>query len=210
MSRVTLVALAAGFLGCAPAGSEPKCAGSSVKNGPPCQCAPQADAGSAESATGWAKSSDSASRADQTRKPNSCFASDGCPFPPYPVPRCPAGAGAQDDWWDLGREGTRVVASGRLETMFGETTQAGCSVVRPCCNTERARLVVRTTRGRIGLASTDNPYAFVCVGDQSADCCPFPPDASVLVSGVIASRFAWVNYEITNPELCILTETRTD
>lgn len=95
-----------------------------------------------------------------------------------------------------------MIAEGRLEALFGSTTQAGCSVARPCCNTERAQLVVRTTHGRIMLTSASNFFAFQCVGDQSADCCPFAPGQEVRVRGVIAAPYNGINYQMTDPELC--------
>ena len=153
---------------------------------------------------GWASSANSSSTRDQTRNPKSCFAAAGCPYAPHSLPRCPPEAAPDPNWWDLGRVGSVVIAPGNLETLFGSTTQAGCSVVHPCCNTERAQLVVRTTYGRITLTSPSNPFAFQCVGDQSADCCPFAPGQTVLVKGLMSAPYAFNNYTMADPELCVV------
>ncbi|MFO0570320.1 MAG: hypothetical protein U0263_32055 [Polyangiaceae bacterium] len=61
---------------------------------------------------------------------------------------------------------------------------------------------MRTDRGRIRLVSDTNPFAFQCVGDGSADCCPFPPTAHVLVKGVMAAPYDSFNFTMTDPRLC--------
>jgi hypothetical protein len=193
--------------GCAPAGPQStKCPDGQVQRCPECECRGAARGTPKSQTPGWATASDSASNADQMRKANSCFATAGCPYAPHPLPSCAADVVPESDWWDLARNKKQVVAAGRLEVIFGETTQAGCTVVRPCCNTERARLVVRTPRGRISLTSPTKPHAFVCLGDQSADCCPFAPEVNVVVRGVISAPFGLHNYEMTEPELCVPPE----
>jgi hypothetical protein len=152
---------------------------------------------------GWASGSDSRSTRDQRVTSRACFATAGCPYAPHPLPRCPADAKADPNWWDREQGSSVVIAPGRLDTLPGSTTQARCGVTRECCNTERAQLVVRTRLGRIKLVSSSNPFAFQCVGDQSADCCPFAPGETVLVKGLTAATFDYVNYTMTDPELCV-------
>lgn len=133
----------------------------------------------------------------------SCFADDGCPYVPRQLPECAEGTLVDIGWWDDAQLGDRMTVRGILEPIYEYEPSSSCDDHSPCCKVEHQQLVVRTSRGRIGLRSTTNAFAFRCFGDQTGQCCPFAPlGVEVLVRGAKAAPFRFNNYEFTDPELC--------
>ena len=153
---------------------------------------------------GWRSAADWPDALTSISSKPGCAARTGCPYIPLALPPCMPSTGIDDDWWKTSESGRRVQFRGQLEAIPGETTQAGCFPLNPCCNLQRPQLVIRTDHGRVLPREASRLKAFTCFGDVSGFCCPIAPiGQSVIVRGTIVRGNGVFDYVVERPAICL-------